>query len=351
MSSDGHSLPRWLWWVAALVLLFLFLHAVRGILLPFVAGLAIAYLLDPTVDRLEARKVPRWLATTIVLTGFILAVASVGFLLAPILADQIGGLIEGLPRYVEQVRPFVMKLLNRAGGLEEAKDILGNSGGKLLEFASQQILDLLAGGLALFNTLTLVLISPVVAFYLLRDWDHLVARIDAWIPRPAEPTVKRLMSEADRALSGFVRGQTLVCLCLGALYALGWSLLGLNYGLLLGMLVGILSYVPTAGPALGMLVATVVGIGQWGADDPVRIAGVFGVFLVAQAIEGMVLTPKFIGENVGLHPVWVLFAVFAGGSLMGMVGVFLAVPVAAVVAVLARFGLERYLASRFFDSQ
>jgi predicted PurR-regulated permease PerM len=349
MNSSAQSVPRWIWWALGIVALFWFIHAVRGILLPFVAGLAMAYLLDPLADRLEARKVPRWLATSLVLVGFILAIASIGFLLAPILRDQIGGLVEALPRYAEQVRPFINNLISRAGGIEEAKDILGSSSGKVVEFLTRQAVTLIAGGVALFNTLTLILISPVVAFYLLRDWDHLVQRVDNWLPRSIEPVAKQLMGEADKALSGFVRGQTLVCLGLGVLYALGWSLLGLNYGLLLGMLVGILSYVPTAGPAFGMLVAMVVGIGQWGTDDPWRVAGVFGVFLIAQAIEGMVLTPKFIGENVGLHPVWVLFAVFAGAQLMGVVGVFLAVPVAAVIAVLARHALQRYLASRYYQ--
>jgi predicted PurR-regulated permease PerM len=341
--------PRWVWWLLAIIGLVWFISSVKSILLPFVVGLAIAYLLDPVTDRLEARKWPRWLATTAVLMMFYASILSIGFLIAPILQDQIGGIISHLPSYIEQVRPFVMKLLAQAGGVEGAKDIIGSNSGKIVEFATSHITQLIAGGFALFNSLSLVLISPVVAFYLLRDWDHLMARLDAWLPRRIEPTVKRLLGEADVALSGFVRGQTLVCLSLGVMYAIGWSLLGLQYGLLLGMLVGVLAFVPTVGPAFGMVLAMIVAIGQWGAVEPMKIAGVFGVFIVTQAIEGGLLTPKLIGDKVGLHAVWVLFAVFAGAALMGFAGVFIAVPVAAVVAVVGRYGIERYLQSRYYS--
>jgi predicted PurR-regulated permease PerM len=349
MQSFMHRPPRWFWWLLAIIGLIWFVSAIKSILLPFVVGLAIAYLLDPVTDRLEARKWPRWLATTLVLIVFFASILSIGFLIAPILQDQIGGIVRNLPRYIEQVRPFVMKLVAQAGGVENAKEILGSNTGKIVEFATKHIMEVIAGGLALFNFLSLVLISPVVAFYLLRDWDHLMARLDAWLPRSAEPTVKRLLGEADVALSGFVRGQTLVCLSLGVMYAIGWSLLGLQYGLLLGMLVGVLAFVPTVGPTFGMLLAMIIAIGQWGTAEPLKILGVFGVFLLTQAIEGGVLTPKLIGEKVGLHPVWVLFAVFAGATLMGFVGVFIAVPVAAVVAVVGRYLLERYLQSRYYS--
>jgi predicted PurR-regulated permease PerM len=340
--------PRWFWWLLAIAGLIWFIAAIKSILLPFVVGLAVAYLLDPMADRLEKHKWPRWLATTAVLIIFFASILSIGFLIAPILQDQIGGIARNLPRYIEQVRPFVMKLLAQAGGVENAKEILGSNSGKIVEFATSHITRLIAGGVALFNTLSLVLISPVVAFYLLRDWDHLIARLDAWLPRRIEPTAKRLLGEADVALSGFVRGQTLVCFCLGVMYAIGWSVLGLQYGLLLGILVGILAFVPTVGPTFGMLLAMIVAIGQWGGAEPLKIAGVFGVFVVAQAIEGGVLTPKLIGDKVGLHAVWVLFAVFAGAALMGFVGVFIAVPVAAIVAVLGRYALERYLQSSYY---
>jgi predicted PurR-regulated permease PerM len=341
--------PRWFWWLLAVAGLIWFISAIKSILLPFVVGLSIAYLLDPLTDRLEKLKWPRWLATTTVLIVFFASILSIGFLIAPILQDQVGGIMRNLPRYIEQVRPFVMKLLVQAGGVENAKEILGSNSGKIVSFATSHITQLIAGGVAFFNTLSLILISPVVAFYLLRDWDHLMARLDAWLPRSIEPTVKRLLGEADVALSGFVRGQTIVCLCLGIMYAIGWSLLGLQYGLLLGMLVGILAFVPTVGPTFGMLLAMVVAIGQWGMDEPLKVLGVFGVFIITQAIEGGVLTPKLIGDKVGLHAVWVLFAVFAGAALMGFVGVFIAVPVAAVVAVVGRYGLKRYLASQYYS--
>jgi predicted PurR-regulated permease PerM len=352
MTDAPHSLmnrpPRWFWWLLAIAGLIWFVIAIKSILLPFVVGLSIAYLLDPVTDRLEKFRLPRWLATTVVLFVFFASILSIGFLIAPILQDQIGGMIRNLPRYIEQVRPFVMKLLVQAGGVENAKQILGSNSGKIVGFATSHITQLIAGSVAFFNTFSLILISPVVAFYLLRDWDHLMARLDAWLPRSIEPTAKRLLGEADVALSGFVRGQTIVCFCLGVMYAIGWSLLGLQYGLLLGMLVGILAFVPTVGPTFGMIVAMIVAIGQWGAAEPLKIIGVFAVFIVTQAIEGGFLTPKLIGDKVGLHAVWVLFAVFAGAALMGFVGVFIAVPVAAVIAVIGRYSLERYLQSRYY---
>jgi predicted PurR-regulated permease PerM len=352
MTDAPHSLmnrpPRWFWWLLAIAGLIWFVIAIKSILLPFVVGLSIAYLLDPVTDRLEKFRLPRWLATTVVLFVFFASILSIGFLIAPILQDQIGGMIRNLPRYIEQVRPFVMKLLVQAGGVENAKQILGSNSGKIVGFATSHITQLIAGSVAFFNTFSLILISPVVAFYLLRDWDHLMARLDAWLPRSIEPTAKRLLGEADIALSGFVRGQTIVCFCLGVMYAIGWSLLGLQYGLLLGMLVGILAFVPTVGPTFGMIVAMIVAIGQWGAAEPLKIIGVFAVFIVTQAIEGGFLTPKLIGDKVGLHAVWVLFAVFAGAALMGFVGVFIAVPVAAVIAVIGRYSLERYLQSRYY---
>ena len=343
------NLPRWMWWIAGLFLLCWFIFAVRGILLPFVVGLAIAYLLDPVADYLERWRVPRWLATTLVLVLFFGLAAALLFAMTPILRDQINGFARALPGYVDQLRPFVMQLIDQAGGQARAQELVERSGSQIAQWGAQQVGVLLASGLALFNLLTLVLISPVVAFYLLRDWDKLIARVDSWLPRHYEPTIRMLLGQADGALSGFVRGQFLVCLCLAALYAIGWSLLGLNYSLILGLIAGMLAFVPFAGPFFGAGLAVLVAIGQFGGDY-MQIGLVYGVFIVVQVIEGSVLTPNLIGERVGLHPAWVLFAVFAGGEMMGVVGIFLAVPVAAVVAVVARWAVDRYLDSPLYGT-
>jgi predicted PurR-regulated permease PerM len=340
-------LNRWWVWAIIAVLICAFVVSIKAILLPFVAGLAIAYLLDPSADRLEKAGTPRWLATIIVLTVFFGGLMGVLLAAAPILKDQIAGIITSLPRYVEQLRPFFLSLVDQAGGAQEAKDLVGQFGGKAVEFATKQIAQVIAGGFAVFNFLTLILIAPVVSFYLLRDWDVLTVRIDKLLPGKFEPTIRKIMQESDTALSGFVRGQLSVCLCMGILYAAGWSLLGLNYGLLLGILAGALAFIPFVGPFFGAALATIVAIGQF-APDYTQIGLVVGVFVVVQIIEGTVLTPNLLGDRVGLHPVWVLFAIFAGGELMGFVGVLLAVPIAAVVAVVGRWLVGRYQRSDLF---
>jgi predicted PurR-regulated permease PerM len=266
--------------------------------------------------------------------------------MAPILTEQLAGIAAALPGYIEQVRPFLMQLLDRvineAGGAQEAKRIASQAGGQIAQHLSGWAQGLLAGVLHVFNLLSLLLITPIVAFYLLRDYDSLVERVDALIPGRYEPTIRRLVGEADKAMSGFVRGQTLVCVGVAIIYAAGWSLIGLQYGLTLGIITGALAFLPYVGQLFGTVLAVIIAISQFGPTAPEMIAATIGVFIIAQLIESNFLTPKLIGEQVGLHAVWVIFAVMAGASLMGFVGVFLAVPVAALVAVVGRWAVERY---------
>lgn len=344
-----NTIPRWLWWMIGLLILGYFIAAISGILLPFLVGLAIAYLLDPLADKFQTWRLPRWLATALSLGLFFGALVGVGFAIAPVVQAQVSGFAKAFPEYVAQLRPFIMNLIDQAGGKMRAEQLVESSSSQLVQWAGHQVGVLLANGVAFFNLLSLVLISPVVAFYLLRDWDELIARIDSWLPRDHEATIKSLLSQADLALSGFVRGQSLVCLVMGILYAVGWSLLGLDYALVLGVLAGILAFVPFAGPLFGATLAVVVGIGQYGADY-VQLSLIIGVFGLVQLIEGSILTPNLIGDRVGLHPAWVLFAIFAGGELLGFVGVLLAVPMAAVLAVVARWALQHYLDSSLFNA-
>ncbi|MFZ5609040.1 MAG: AI-2E family transporter [Pseudomonadota bacterium] len=341
-------MPRWLFIGLAALILLLFVFAIKDVLLPFVAGLAVAYFLDPAADALERRKVPRWLAASLIILGFFLA--AIGFVLAvwPLASSQISGIAAALPAYVAKIKPLIVHLMDQAGP-ERARELVGQVSARLAAILGDAAGSLISGGFALFNILSLLLISPVVAFYLLRDWDHMTARIDAWLPRRHEPTIKALLHETDKVLAGFVRGQMLVVLAEAVLYALGWTLLGLDYGLVLGLLAGLLAFIPFVGPLFAAGLSLIIAFGQFGADYWM-LAAVFSVFLIVQAIEGMVLQPRFIGGRVGLHAVWVLFAVFAGGELMGFVGVLIALPVAAVVAVLARFALQRYLASNLYGA-
>lgn len=332
------------------IILLAFVYATRGVLLPFVAGLAIAYLLDPLADRLEERKFPRWMAAAVILALFFLIATGVILAMLPIIQMQLFALVENLPGYLEGVRPLVDSLLVRINEsfdgavAADAESLIASVAAKGLDRMGSILAGLMSRGAALFNLMTLLLISPVVAFFMLRDWDLIVAKIDSWLPEGQGEVIRMLAGRIDDALAGFVRGQTIVALTMAVLYAIGWSMVGLKYGLVLGLLAGILAYVPFVGALVAMLIAMIVGLGQFGADTGALLQ-VFGVFVVVQIIEGAVLTPRLIGSHVGLHPVWVLFAIFAGGEIMGFVGVLISLPVAAAAGVMVRHVIDRYLDS------
>ena len=218
----------------------------------------------------------------------------------------------------------------------------------MLSWATDIVAGVLSGGAAVANTLSLIIITPVVTFYLLRDWDNIAATVDGWLPRAQAPTIRELASEVDRTLAGFLRGQGTVCLLLGVFYAIGLTVAGLDFGLVIGLIAGLLSFIPYVGSIVGLLLS--VGLAFLQFDDWLRVAVVAGIFFVGQALEGNVLTPRLVGGRVGLHPVWVIFAILAGGTLFGFVGVLLAVPVAAVIGVGTRFALTRYLDSPYYDA-
>ncbi|MGF1606741.1 MAG: AI-2E family transporter [Rhodothalassiaceae bacterium] len=334
----------WLLFAAALVMAYL----TRGILLPFIIGLAVAYLLDPAADRLEALGVPRGAAAGLIIASFFLVSGGLLVLIWPLLQDQIVGLAAALPAALQELRPQVV------GFLESLSERLGtdfelNAEGLTTQVTQEGLNRLMAvvsgalsSGLAFFSLVSLLLISPVVAFYLLRDYDRIVARLDEMLPARHRPILEDQWRQIDEALSGFVRGQILIGLIMAAIYAVGWSLVGLNFALVLGLLAGVLSFIPFLGMIAAAGLALIVAFQQFGTDW-LSIGLVAGVYLFVQVLEGSVLTPRIMGDRIGLHPVWVLFAVFAGGELAGFVGVLLAVPVAAVVGVLVRFTVERYI--------
>lgn len=334
------------------LLLFMFIYATKGVLLPFVAGLAVAYLLDPLADRLEAWKFPRWLAAATILFIFFVGVSGIIVGMMPIVQDQIFGIAESLPRYIASLRPIIDSFLARVNeSFNVATDAEGITAAIAEEGLSRlgaMVTGVISGGAALFNLLTLLLISPVVAFFLLRDWDLLIAKLGDWLPSKQEPVIRLLAGRIDTALAGFVRGQTLVSLTMAVLYAVGWSLVGLEYGLILGLIAGVMAYVPFVGALFAAVIAMLVGFGQFGADFA-HLAPIFGVFVVVQIIEAAFLTPRLIGSRVGLHPVWVLFAIFAGGEMMGFVGMLIALPAAAAIGVVVRHLIEQYLDSDLRD--
>ena len=342
-------------WVAALVGFLVFLYVFSGILLPFVAGMILAYLLDPVADRIERLGINRLIAALIILATFVVLFVLVLILVLPIVGHQLGALLRSLPGYVTALQDFVSRNIDSAGQLPtvlgmQPTDLKSSLGGLLTQGAqwfATMLTSIWSGGQALLSVLALLVVTPVVAFYMLLDWDRMVREIDGWVPRRSVETVRQIAREMDEGVSGFIRGQVSVCLILGAYYAIGLTIVGLDFGLLIGIFIGMISFIPYVGATIGMILSVGLAVAQFW-PDWTMVAAVAAVFAVGQFIEGNVLQPKLIGEHVGLHPVWLMFALFAFGSLFGFVGMLIAVPAAAAVGVLARFAIARYLTSPFY---
>jgi predicted PurR-regulated permease PerM len=342
-----------LFWLGFTAFFFLALWLLSEILLPFVAGLAIAYLLDPLVDRLRDHRVPRGLASFLVLVLFLLFVLLIFLLLVPLLQAEIGDLVRLGPQLVA----FAQKLVDRViviaetyatpEDLQRARAAVGARIGDVLGWFVRVLQTVLTSSVAIFNVLSLVFITPVVAFFLLRDWDRMLARIDSWLPLPHAPVIREQARKVDETLGGFLRGQGTVCLLLGSFYAVTLAAIGLDFGLVIGVIIGVLSFIPFVGTAIGAVLSlglTAIQFGDW-----THVLIVAGIFVFGQVVEGNFLTPKLVGDRVNLHPVWVIFALLAFGALFGFVGILLAVPIAAILGVLVRFALQRYLASPLYD--
>jgi predicted PurR-regulated permease PerM len=336
---------RYGFWLGILGAGLLLLYVLSSVLLPFVAGMAIAYLLDPVVDRMERLGCSRVVGSVLALLVFMCMTIGVLLLLLPVVQAQLVRLAEVAPAYTSRlddlVRPFVQHIRDTVSGADfkEVQGMAGNLIGWVVRTAGQ----LISGGAALANILSILVITPIVAFYLLRDWDRIIARIDDWLPRAQAPAIREQAALIDRTLSAFVRGQGVVCLVLGGFYAIGLGLAGLQFGLVIGLFAGAVSFVPYVGTILGGVLS--IGLALLQFDSYVPVAIVAGIFIVGQVVEGNVLTPNLVGDAVGLHPVWVIFALLSGGVLFGFLGLLLAVPAAAVIGVLTRFGLKQYLAS------
>jgi predicted PurR-regulated permease PerM len=338
-------------WLAAFVALGVIVYVLRDVLMPFVAGLVLAYLLDPLADRLERAGMGRLGASVTILFLFVAFFVAILVVIAPLLATQTFAFLERAPTYVTRLQALMTEhgapLLQRIGGdkvLDDLQKSLGDVMGRGVSWLGAFLGGIWSGGQAIIGILSLLVVTPVVAFYLLLDWDRMIATVDSWVPLNQRDTVRDLARKMDRAISGFLRGQTIVCLLLGSMYAAGLFMVGLNFGILIGLAAGLLSFIPYVGSLLGLLVAVGVAIAQFWPDFTM-IGLVLAVFAVGQFIEGNILAPKLVGESVGLHPVWLMFALLAGGSLFGFLGLLVAVPVAAAAGVLIRFALAQYLVS------
>jgi len=343
----GRQLTFWLLTFLVLAAVLWLLH---DILLPFVAGIALAYVLAPLADRVERLGMNRTVAALLIVSVLVVALIALILLLVPLLLQQGAELIAHIPGYFKRIKELIvdpnLPWLNWLGAAETGKsasDLVGQVATWLLSFSYS----LWTGGKALVSFASVLIVMPVVTFYLIRDWHAMIDRVDNWVPVHQRDTVRQLGREIDAAIGGFLRGQFGVCLVLGCYYAIGLMLVGLDFALLIGLIAGVITFVPYIGSMTGLMIAVSVAIAQFWPDWK-RIMLVVAIFLVGQFIEGNVVSPKFVGERVGLHPVWLIFAMFAFGYLFGFVGLLIAVPLGAAIAVLLRFGLRQYFASPLY---
>jgi len=344
-----------LFWVCLLAALVLALWLLSAILLPFVLGMAIAFFLDPMANWLERHGLSRTFATTIIVVGFYGVVGVLLILLVPTLLEQVGALIARLPTYLTAVhaklQPTIDWLLahvDLANGSDYTKPLEAAQG--MAGVLGALLNRILERSLAIANLIALLSITPLVAFYLLRDWPKMVATIDDWLPRQHAETIRQQAREIDRVLAGFARGSATVCLLLAAYYGIALSLVGLEFGLTIGLTAGAVSFVPYIGTIFGLTSSVGVALFQFW-PDWVMIFVVLAIFVAGQVVMDYVLTPRLVGEQVGLHPLWVIFGLFAGGALFGFVGLLIAVPVCAVIGVLTRFAIARYKESPLYRSE
>jgi len=339
-------------WLVAIATLIILLVLFQNILLPFVAGLAVAYFFDPVADRLERAGLSRTLATSIITAAFVVAVVLLLIFAVPLLQGQVVDLLNNLPEYFQALRGWAEPLIERWTDKMEpekgdrAEAVIENFSERAAHFVLSMLGEVWAGGMALVNFLALLFITPVVTFYLLRDWDSIVDRLNKWLPRDQAETIREQARIMDSTLSGFVRGTGMVCMILAVFYAATLSAAGLQFGLAIGLAAGILSFVPYVGSLGGLIICVGLAILQF--DEGWRVAIIAAIFVIGQLAEGMFLTPKLVGDRIRLHPVWVIFAVLAGGTLFGFVGMLIALPSAALIGVIVRYGISQYLESRVY---
>jgi len=340
-------------WIVTFLVVLALIWLLHAILLPFVAGLALAYVQAPLADRLERLGMNRTVAALLIVTLVVLVLLGFALIVIPMLIQQGFGLLSHIPGYVTRIRELIaqsdLPWLNELSGGDSKKtlsELVGGAATWLAAFAAS----LWAGGKALASFASVIIVMPVVTFYLITDWHRMLSILDSWVPPRDRSTVHELAGEIDKAVSGFLRGQLGVCLFLGAYYAVALSLVCLDFSVLIGLAAGLLTFVPYVGSLTGLLVGTSVAIAQFWPDWK-WVVTVIVIFLVGQFVEGNIISPKLVGERVGLHPVWVIFAMFAFGYLFGFVGLLVAVPLAAAIAVLIRFGLRQYLASPMYSGE
>jgi len=343
-------------WLVIAALIVLFFWVFSDVLLPFAAGMVLAYFLDPVADWLEARGLSRAMAASTILISFLAVFVIALVTLVPLIAQQLVEFVGTLPGLIAQLQQLITsfnpewltgKLGINPDDLRQALNTVFSSG---LSIVSTIFKSLWSSASSLFSVAGLFVITPVVAFYMLLDWDRMVAKIDSWVPRNSVETVRQLATDINASTAGFVRGQSLDGLILGTMYSIALSMIGLNFAVVIGMLSGLIGFIPYVGSAVGLILAVAVALAQFWPEWQ-WVAAVVVIFAAGQFIEGNFIQPKLVGESVGLHPVWLMFSLFAFGSLFGFVGLLIAVPAAAAIGVLVRFAIDRYLRSSMYKGE
>ena len=341
-------------WVGLFLVTILLLWVFRPILLPFVVGLALAYLLNPLVNLLGRFGINRVWASAIVLFLGIAVIVGMLLMLVPLFGQQAVGLVARLPGYVTDLQKLAQTLApqfsewlgpERAAQLEAS---LADLIGRAVELAGSITAQVAQSGITVINTIAILFITPVVAFYLLLDWEGMIQRVDELLPRAYAEEIRNVLDQIDKSMAGVIRGQGSVILVLCVYYATALSLVGLNFGLAIGLIGGLLSFIPYVGFLVGFALSMAVALVQFWPDQWLFLLIVLGVYMVGQFLEANILYPKLVGQSININPVWLMFALFAFGLLFGFVGLLLAVPLAAVTGVLTRYALGKYQASSLY---
>ena len=329
-----------------------FLYLVNDILTPFIVALVFSYFLAPVVLRLEKFKIPRGIGILLAISSLFFIVILLSFTLIPVIYKQALVLIERVSNHSAEIKLFSSSTLDRLKEIDpnlvaKAESTISDFSGNILYIAGQILGKIFHSGMLAINIIAIVFITPIVMFYMLLSWESFISSCQGLIPKKYRPTAKKLITDINTTLSGYLRGQTLVCFILGIFYATGLSIIGLESGIALGFISGLLVFVPYAGVIFSAVLCVIITAIQFNEFSHALL--VAGLFALGQVLEGNFLTPRLIGKSVGLNPVWIIFGLLSGGALLGFVGVLVALPLTAVLGVIIRFALSRYKESKFYN--
>lgn len=339
-------------WFGLLCLFCWAVYVLRSVLLPFVLGIILGYLFDPLAKKFERLGCSRTMATVMVFGLVVIIALPLVFLFVGVVENQLSVFVNAMPNYVSALTQKINQSFQKLQGIfpsfetESIGTLVSQDIAQTFQFSGKVLKGIMKNGAAFVNIFSLLLITPVVAFYMLRDWNVFLQKVSSLLPRKSKKEIQKIFRDIDRAMSGFLRGQLSVCIILGTFYGISLNLIGLELGVLVGFISGIISFIPYVGSITGLVLGIVLAASQY--TGWAKIIEVVVIFGIGQFIEGNFLTPKLVGDKIGLHPVWVMFSLLAGGVLLGFLGLMVAVPVAAIIGILLRYGIEKYQKSHLY---